>query len=371
MKYDVAIIGGGLAGCSAAIRLVKKGFTVVLCEASDYPHHKVCGEFMSSGCRPQLAALGVENAVWNMGATKIGSMLLTTPDNLVWQRDLPESGMGISRYQLDDLLAKKAQSCGVDLLTKTKVVEVEGTLETGFTLCTQDRNIIHAETVTGAYGKRSPLDNKLNRRFIKHNQPFVGLKQHVRQLPLSGRVELHTFQGGYCGIAEIENGLTNICLLVREEIFREQGSVEKFIDWMLSQNATLAGQFRKADFFQDHWLSIAQIPLTSKTLVENDMLMAGDASGMITPLTGDGMEIALQSGEIVANQLVSYFETHRDGQKLISDYCNAWHQTFDTRIRFGRISQFFILRPAWLKWGLGVFRAVPKLDEFFIHHTRS
>lgn len=371
MKYDVAVIGGGLAGCSAAIRLVKKGFTVVLCETSDYPHHKVCGEFMSSGCRLQLDALGVENAVWEIGATKIGSVLISTPDNLVWQRDLPETGIGISRYQLDGLLAYKAQSCGVDLLTRTKVVEVEGTLETGFTLCTQNRNIIHTETVIGAYGKRSPLDNKLNRRFIKHKQPFVGLKQHVRELPLSERVELHAFQGGYCGIAEVENGLTNICLLVREEIFREQGSIEKFINWMLSQNTTLAERFRIADFFQDRWLSIAQIPLRSKTLVENDMLMAGDASGMITPLTGDGMEMALQSGEIVANLLANYFETHHDGQKLISDYCKAWHQTFDMRVQFGRISQFFILRPAWLKWGLHAFRVVPKLDDFFIHHTRS
>ncbi len=371
MKYDVAVVGGGLAGCSAAIRLVEKGFTVVLCEASDYPHHKVCGEFMSSGCRYQLATLGVENAIWKMGAINISSLLLSTPDNLIWQSDLPENGIGLSRYQLDALLADKAQLCGVDLLTSTKVVEVKGNLETGFTLCTQDRQIVRAETVIGAYGKRSLLDNKLNRRFIKRKPAFIGLKQHVRQLPLSGCVELHTFQGGYCGMAEIENGLTNICLLVRQEIFREQGSVEKFIDWMLIQNATLAERFRRADFFEERWLSIAQIPFMSKTLVEKDMLMTGDASGMITPLTGDGMEIALQSGEIVANQLVSYFDTHRDGEKLTSDYCKAWHQTFDTRIQFGRISQFFMLRPAWLKWGLRIFKAVPKLDEFFIHHTRS
>lgn len=373
MIHNVAIIGGGLAGCSVAIRLAQEGLDVVLCEASDYLHHKVCGEFMSSGCRYQLATLGVENTLWEMGATTIRSMLLSTPDNLIWQSDLPETGIGISRYKLDALLADKAQSCSVDLLTSTKVVEVEGNLQTGFTLCTQDRQIIGAETVIGAYGKRSLLDNKLNRPFIKHKQGFIGLKQHVRHLSLEGRVELHTFHGGYCGMVEIENGFTNICLLVREGVFREQGhgSVEKFIDWMLSQNATLARRFEKADFFWDRWLSIAQIPFTSKTLVENGMLMAGDASGMITPLTGDGMEIALQSGELIAHQLFDYFQNHHNDQKLIADYRGAWQKAFNQRIKLGRLSQYFMLRPDWLKWGLRTFRFFPKLGEFFIQHTRS
>ena len=45
--YDVAVIGGGLAGINLSIQLARKGHSVVLFEKETYPFHKVCGEYIS------------------------------------------------------------------------------------------------------------------------------------------------------------------------------------------------------------------------------------------------------------------------------------------------------------------------------------
>ena len=61
--FDVVVIGGGVAGCSAAITLAQQGTRVALVEAKAYPHHKVCGEVLSPGCVPMLERLGVLEAI--------------------------------------------------------------------------------------------------------------------------------------------------------------------------------------------------------------------------------------------------------------------------------------------------------------------
>lgn len=371
--YDVAIIGGGLAGCSAAIRLGQRGLRVVLCEASDYPHHKVCGEFMSPGCRRQLDELGVAEAVMHAGAARISESLISTPDGTHWQTQLPGAGIGISRHFLDEQLMQRAQTVGVEVRTRTRIVKVEGSLDKGFTLHTRRRETLTAKTVIGAYGKRSNVDNALQRQFLQTRQPFVGLKQHAHNLPIPNRVELHTFEGGYCGMSEIEDGRTNICLLVREDVFRQRGngSIEAFIDWMQAQNPLLAERLSRAELCWERWLSIAQVPFLSKSLVQDDVLMSGDAAGMITPLTGDGMEIALQSGELVAEHIYAYLCQNRDAPQLRREYAAAWHAQFKSRIHIGRASQFFMLRPGWLRWALHAFNIAPPVGDFIVQHTRS
>ncbi len=373
MIYDVAVMGGGLAGCSAAIRLAQQGLQVILCEASDYPRHKVCGEFMSPGCQAQFEALGVADDVQAQGAASITATLISTPDGTRWQADLPGSATGISRYYLDARLADEARHLGVDVRTDTPVTDIDGSLQNGFTLQTRQRETIQARAVIGAHGKRSTVDRVLDRPFMKSQHPFVGLKQHMRNLPVENRVELHTFPGGYCGISHIEDGLTNVCLLVRLDTFREHGGgdVAQFIGWMQTQNPLLAERLRDATSVLENWLSIARVPFVSRQVVTNEILMAGDAAGMITPLTGDGMEIALQSGELAATHLTAYLKRHHSADRLFRDYRQSWQATFQTRVRLGRISQFFMLRPGWLRPGLQLFQVLPGVGEYFIRHTRQ
>jgi len=378
-RFDVAIIGGGLAGCSAAIRLAQRGHSVALLEAQNYPHHKVCGEFLSPECSVLLADLGLSPALQATKPSLIHTVSITAPNGSTWTSALPGAGIGISRYSLDNLMAEQARACGVELHTGTTVSEVEGSLDSGFGLSTRNslgQQNISAKTVIGAQGKRSGIDRKLERSFFKNPQPFMGLKAHFRgSLPM-GHIHLYTFPGGYCGMSEIENGLVNVCLLVRQDIFQSASqpspaSVDQFMLWMQQQNPALGRWFSSAERVYNSWLSISQIPFVRKQVVVNDILMAGDSAGLIAPVAGDGMGMALQAGQLVSKLLDLYLTDQISAVDLCERYTTLWWQTFGLRLRLSRVLQAFMLRPNWLTPGLRFMNAVPALGHLLMTQTRD
>jgi flavin-dependent dehydrogenase len=368
--YDAAIVGGGLAGCSAAITLAQQGKRVILFESKAYPHHKVCGEFLSPECLHYLDDLSVMPALRGLQPTLVNTVAIATPDGTHWQTHLP--GLSVSRYRLDHLLAERAMKLGVDVYTSTTVTRIEGDLQTTFRLHTRPNTIEYqAKTVIAAHGKRSGLDRALNRRFLSKPQAFTGLKAHFYGAPLSGRVELHTFHGGYCGLGEIEDGLINVCLLVRTEVFRHAGDIESFIAWMRAQNPQLERWFKSARLAGDGWLSISQIPFLSKSTHEGGILMAGDAAGLITPLTGDGMSMALRGGQMAAQLICKYLDGQLSAEQLRQKYAVEWNRAFRARLWLGRALQIFMFNPRLLSFGLRVLNRMPLFGRYLVYQTRD
>ena len=181
--YDVAIIGGGPAGCSAAITLAGRGLRVVLIEAKRYPHHKVCGEFLSPECHQLLGDLGVMAMLMALHPVPIKVACISAPDGTAWETRFPQPGLGISRSALDATLATRARDLGVEVREATTVTDVRGSLHEGFLIETRTGNgraQIPARTAIAAYGKRGTLDRVLKRRFMDRPQPFVAFKTHIR-----------------------------------------------------------------------------------------------------------------------------------------------------------------------------------------------
>ena len=76
VEFDSIIIGGGLAGLTAAIGLRNCGVSVLLIEKHDFPRHKVCGEYVSNEVLPILEAFGLDPFSW--GAVAIDCLLYTS-----------------------------------------------------------------------------------------------------------------------------------------------------------------------------------------------------------------------------------------------------------------------------------------------------
>ena len=72
----------------------------------------------------------------------------------------------------------------------------------------------------GAYGKRSSLDIKLNRQFIKRKSPYLAVKIHVKGDFPDDVVALHNFEGGYCGVSKVENDSINLCYITNYDAFK-------------------------------------------------------------------------------------------------------------------------------------------------------
>ena len=102
----VVIIGGGLAGLSCAIQLVRQNLEVVVVEKKEYPFHRVCGEYISNEVTPFLQRLEIYPDQFE--PPQIKKLQLTAVGGYQATMDLPLGGFGISRYQLDYFLYKRA-----------------------------------------------------------------------------------------------------------------------------------------------------------------------------------------------------------------------------------------------------------------------
>jgi menaquinone-9 beta-reductase len=373
MAHDAAIVGGGPAGCSAAITLAERGAKVVLFEAKTYPHHKVCGEFLSPECSAALEALGVMPMLHALGRVQIETVRITAPDGTSWQTRFPGVALGISRSALDATLAERARRVGVDVCEATTVSSIDGNLCDGFELelRTPARRLrVRARTVIAAHGKRGTLDRSLNRQFLTQPQPFVALKNHFHGPRLPHHIDLHAFRGGYCGMSEIEGGWTNVCFLAHESVFRAH-DVESFLGWLRAQNPLLGHWLSQAEPVHERWLSIGQVPFARKNPLAGDILMAGDSAGLIVPLAGDGIAMALHSGTLAASHIADYLYGQLSAEQLRRRYQREWQRQFGARLALARALQIVVLRPRLLSLGLRLIAAVPPLGNYLVTHTRG
>jgi flavin-dependent dehydrogenase len=198
-------------------------------------------------------------------------------------------------------------------------------------------NDYEAEIVIGAHGKRSRLDLSMNRIFTQKRSPFVGVKYHVKTDFPSDLIALHNFAGGYCGVSNIEEGKSNICYLMHRDGLKQYKSINVFQESVMFQNPHLKTLFEKSDFLFSSPETINEISFETKSPVEDHILMVGDAAGMITPLCGNGMAMAIHAAKISSECIIRYCrEKTYTRQMLEQDYTQTWKRKFAGRLWRGR-----------------------------------
>ncbi|HET7898986.1 MAG TPA: NAD(P)/FAD-dependent oxidoreductase, partial [Flavisolibacter sp.] len=319
-KYDVAIVGGGLAGLAASIRLRQSGCKVILFEKETYPFHKVCGEYISFESRDFLCSLGLPLDEWNL--PRITTLQLTAPNGQSFTTKLPLGGFGISRYKLDGELAAIAKRIGVHVLENTKVDDVWQAED--FTVSFRQQSV-QAKLCFAAFGKRSNLDIKWQRSFIQSHDKrlnnFVGVKYHVKTAWPEHVIGLHNFENGYCGISKIEDDRHCLCYLTRAgNLKQNSNSIPAMEEKVLFRNPYLKKIITDCEVLQAFPVTISQISFTQKSKVEKGVLMLGDTAGMITPLCGNGMSIALHTAKIAATLAKTFLQGEISQTELEQQY---------------------------------------------------
>lgn len=302
--YDVAIIGGGLAGLCLSIQLSRQGYDVIVFEKEKYPYHKVCGEYISFECWNFLEELGVPLSDWDLPI--INTLQVSAPNGNKLLHNLPLGGFGISRYKLDAYLARLSRNAGTQIMEEAKVDNAWFT--DGCFHIQQGNNMFKAKLACGTYGKRSNLDVKYKRDFIQKKASglnnYVAVKYHVRFNQPDNVISLHNFENGYCGISKVENDRYCLCYLTTaQNLKKADNNIKQLEQGILSKNPHLHEIFSGASFLFAAPLTISQISFENKTQIEHHMLMVGDAAGMITPLCGNGMSMAIHSSKLSFEQI--------------------------------------------------------------------
>ena len=364
----IIIIGGGLAGLTCAIHLRKSGFAVRLLEKTEYPQHKVCGEYISNEVLPYLKWLDADPEV--LHPTSISKLTFSSPTGKEINCNLPLGGFGISRYTLDHFLFRKALEIGciisIDAVTSVKYADNE------FSVQTSQNGSLKADLVIAAYGKRSILDQKLKRNFISKKSPWLAVKGHYRGHFPEDLVGLHNFKGGYCGVSKVEEGRINICYLTDYKSFKTFKDINEFQQKVLCKNPHLKQIFENCKPLFEQPLTISQVSFENKEPVCDHILMIGDTAGLIHPLCGNGMAMAMDSARICAILIEKYLNTDIISRSELERlYTKHWNHHFRSRLRMGRILSYIFRKEKLFKPLLNLLVKFPSLLPIIIKRTHG
>jgi flavin-dependent dehydrogenase len=354
---DVAIIGAGPAGSTLAALLAKRGVRVALFDRDVFPRDKLCGEFLSYDALPVLGPLGVLDAVDAAGAPHI-ERCRVIGSKRTYEFALPHPARGVSRMFFDDLLLRTAASNGAqrcDGQTVTSLAEIRAT------------------AVVGAWGRWGRFDQQLGRAFVRdRSHRNFGFKRHyVAASPRHESIDLYSFSRGYLGVNAVEGGITNICGLVHaSRLTGHKGRWDAFIETIRAEEQPLEALYAAHEPAQDGYLSSEPVIFRARSAVEGGVFMIGDASGVIDPLTGNGMAMAIQSALLAAPMLLRLVETPAQRTRIEDEYRRAHHAFFAPRIAWSRVVAKLLSRPRLLDAALATVRS-PRAGETFLRRTRA
>lgn len=381
--HDVLVVGAGPAGAGLALRLARAGRDVLLLERSRFPREKLCGEFVSPDALASLEELEVLSRVLALEPPRISTLRVTAGAAAPLDHPLGASGLGVSRRQLDAFLATAAWSAGALLIDRCRVLRVArrpAARDAAFEAEVLDRHGRRARhaarALVDATGRRGlAAEGAAARRPGRGGS--VGLSRHHvprdGRVPedLVGRVELHVFSGGYCGVAAIEEQRVNVCTLISEPALRQAGRPAEALRRAARENPWLA---RRLDGLEPEGsLELASAPVTfdRRGPASPVALEIGDAAAMIAPACGDGMAMALRSAEMASDLLERHLDGRATWNQTLAAHRRAWRAELASRLRIGRAVHWFLTRPRAATALLRVARAWPGLVDRAVRGTRD
>ncbi|HEY5970179.1 MAG TPA: FAD-dependent monooxygenase, partial [Chitinophagaceae bacterium] len=310
----------------------------------------------------------------SLNVSQIKRLCVSAKNGNSFEQELPLGGFGISRYKLDHCLAEIAKQSGVVLFEQTRVNEINFSNDEFNIQST--KGDFKSKVAVGCFGKRSNLDVKWKRPFVlatknKLNN-YIGVKYHIRYNFPEDLIALHNFEKGYCGISKIENEQFCFCYLTVADNLQNSGNdIKKMEQTILSANPHLKKIFDECEMLWKEPVVISQISFDKKNLTEDHVLMIGDAAGMITPLCGNGMSMAMHASKITAQQIMKFLEGTISREIMEQEYKVKWNKLFARRLKAGRMLQS-LFDSQWLTTlMIRLGRSFPSLIKTLIKQTHG
>jgi menaquinone-9 beta-reductase len=296
------VVGGGPAGAVTASLLASAGREVTLIERQAGPHHKVCGDFLSTEAADALGRLGIDLPA--LGAAPITALRLVHRCHVACL-PLPFRALGLTRRTLDEALLDRAVAMGAIVLRGRSVRAINRRPDGSLTVETT----AGAMTPTAIFLATGKHDVRGPRRRVT-SPPLVGFKTYLRLAPaqveeLRNHIELVLFSGGYGGLQLVEGDDAVLCILAsRRELTAAGGKFDHLLNEMRARCAHLARRLDGATGLIDRPVAISGLPYGFLHQARADdpplLFRVGDQACVIPSLTGDGVALAVHSARLAA-----------------------------------------------------------------------
>jgi len=375
---DVIVVGAGPAGSSAAYHLAAAGVDVLLLEKSSFPRDKICGDGLTPRAVKQLVALGLDLDApgWqrNLGLRIVGAghrLELPWPE----LSSFPPYGLVRSRMDLDEILARHAEKAGARLMERTSVVgpvldERTGRV-TGVTAKPVDDRgrqvgdevtysapvVIAADGVSARIAVALGLERRENRPMgvavrtyyttPRHDDPWMESWLEL----WDGEPGRSSLLPGYGWIFGVGDGTANVGLgiLNTSKAFRNVDYKDVLRRWL----ANTPEEWGFRDENRVGRIGSAALPMgfNRKPHYTRGVLLAGDSGGMVNPFNGEGIDYALESGEVAAHTVLQALA--RPGaagrERVLEGYAATLDAAYGGYFTLGRVFAKMIGNPTFMK----------------------
>jgi menaquinone-9 beta-reductase len=354
--FDVAIIGAGPAGSSAAIQLATKGYSVALLDKEQFPREKLCGDFLNPVNWPLLRELKVERAVLARPHEKVSIFRFTSFSGEEAEIPLPAGrdgavvGLGLRRFDLDHVLLERANSLGVTVLDGWKPKELERQPD-GWMLKVDKSDVfgeIGARMLIGADGRNSWVAHHLGLADPAAMQGrSVGFQFRLKCANRStGKIEIHLFPGGYAGVVGLAGDTVTLGLAIEKHRLLDGRPEQSLLESILPQNPWLKEILRSGSVSEMR--STYPVYFPPRRTYGDGVLLVGDAARVNEPVTGEGIYFALKSGVFAAKTVDEGFQMSDFSAARLRSYERNCRSAFRARRAINALIRWLIYRPALL-----------------------
>lgn len=358
--FDVCIVGAGIAGSTCAYYLAKKGIQVLLLEQREFPRDKICGDAITPRAQIHLRRMGVLDSVLreNKGHwARIGGIL--SPGGIRYSgNSAVRAGsplvIAIKRLILDEKMARAAVEAGAVLVENWTVKGAELSRSEGlWTVYSSDRARppYRSRVLVAADGAHSRFARSLG--IISTKPKAICSRAYVE--PGTFRFEEDgvcfyrpSIVPGYLSMFRQADGSLGLCCYIMPGGKSKIADLNRMHHSLINEDpyiSTALGPEARIGKLKAGFLRTEMV----KESYSDHLVVAGDAAGHIDPLTGEGIQYAMDAGEIAAEVLEEAFSSNAFSKKFLKRYQKRCMKSFGRDFKWStRMTRWFVRYPVFL-----------------------
>ena len=358
-SYDVAIIGGGPAGSTAAALLARAGRRVIVLERDKFPRFHI-GESLLPFSMRAFTRLGLHEKFARAGFMEKfgGEMYGACGDDGVkfyfedGFRSQTDRSYQVTRADFDKLLLDHAAESGAEICEETGVENIEFSDDAATIRVSRRKGIpladgraearpseICARYVIDASGRNSILSAKFKlKKNYEHLQKVSIFAHYDGLVRAEGRdgtlTRMVRALDRWFWVIPLSATRTSVGVVLDGAVYKKSGlSAEEFLQQAIEEQPILMQQMRHAERVTPV-RTAADFSYRSTKLFGDRWLLAGDAAGFIDPVFSSGVFLAVLAGEQAADALQVVLDHPRKQRKLFARYERTVNKAMDVYLRF-------------------------------------